>query len=157
MKRPFLKTAELLDCLAGRLEPERSEEIRARLAENEDDCARLDALREIWDRLGQWNIDPPAVDLTTGVMDRLRNRRTIPPAIHWPSVVRVAASWLLAIGLGTAVGKTALHYRAASEAPSEREVADVLSLDALGTEASTGLTAAFLAFDDDADETKAGG
>ena len=157
MKSPHISTVDLLDFLAGRLDAERRAEVHARLAESEEDRARLEALRNLWDGLGQWDVDVLGVDLTAGVMDRIRKdtARTVPLTVSWPKVARVAASWLLAIALGVAVGRTALHYRPTPEKPSEQEVAEALSLGVFGTEGSTGLTKALLEFDED--ESQQGG
>ncbi len=162
MKAQRISDAELLDYIAGRLTPQRRAEVTGMLASGEVARERVETLRRTWELLGEWQAPATAPDVLAGVTERLgRDRgRVIRFPLNWRTVGRVAATWLIAIGLGVGGGRAALLLRPAPTPASEQQtpqdqedrVVDALYLDLLGAGGSTGLAQSVLDDGDNAGE-----
>ena len=142
---------ELLEYLAGRLSRPRRAEVDALLASSPADRRRLDALRRTWDLMGRWEVDTArhggsstGADVLAGVLERVERPRGrwVPLSVPWRTAGRVAAAWVLAIGLGAGGGWLSLSRRPA-QVPSpelEQEVAQLLHLDTVAGDGPAGLT-----------------
>ena len=152
MNDDHISDLELLDYLAGRLDPPRKAEVDARLARSDAERQRLDALRRTWRLMGEWKVDASGSDLRARVARRIGRRRRpvlLPPSINWQAVRRVAATWIVAIGLGVLGGRMLLPAEPPSQngqtqAETEDEVAQTLYLDAVGSGGSAGVAEALL-------------
>jgi len=149
---------ELLEYLSSHLPAERQAQIDALLAGDESLRRRLSELRRTWELMGDWRVDAAGTDLRAGVQERLARRRglSLPnwPAVNWRIVGRVAATWLIAIGLGITIARTVPWRQPMPQEPSlsllEDEISQRLYLDMLGSGGSTGMTQSLL--EDDSEE-----
>jgi anti-sigma factor RsiW len=145
---------ELLEYLAGRLSAERRAEVQRALVADASLGQRLAEFQRTWDALGPWTVDAAARrDLLPGVLERLRRKPAdvVPLRARWPVLVRAAAMWLLAAGLGVAAarmlpsgtpaGPQTAH--AAAEV-DEQEAAEALNVDVLCWGGEVGLARSVL-------------
>lgn len=105
---------ELMEYVAGNLTESRDGEIKAHLAECEECSARQREAAETWNALGQWNVDTAGHDVAAGITaladsaERQRRQseknRILRPGFL-PVVLRVAASIIIAVGVGHKLGK----------------------------------------------------
>lgn len=129
-----LSNKQLLELLSAGPETEWA---RYHLGECAECRGRLAALREPWKVLGQWTVEEPAVDLTDGIMSQVRPMRT---TRLWQgrTLIRIAASIILGIGLGTLVGEPK------QTVISDQQVAETMYLHALSLHSPTGWTSPLL-------------
>ena len=148
MAGKHISDLELLEYVAGRLDPARRAELDGRLARSPEDRRRVEALRRTWDLMGQWEPDTARGDVFAGVMERVR--APAGGALHvpfrWQAAGRVAAVWALAIGLGIGGGWLSLPPRPAPPPPEElaRQVVQALYLDTVGAGGSVGVAESML-------------
>jgi len=139
---------ELLEYVAGRLDPDRRAEVDAQLARSPEDRRRVEALRRTWELMGQWEPDTAGRDVLAGVMERVKAPagRAPPAPFRWQAVGRVAAVWAVAIGLGVGGGWLSLPPRPAPPPPEElaRQVVQALYLDTVGAGGSVGVAESLL-------------
>lgn len=105
-------------------------------------CAEtVAALRETWSALDAWQLDASGVDLTERVLMAVGADIAAPRVYHWrwPAFARVAASVVIATGLGVGAGRLVSGSRA-----SDRDIA---AADSLGHDALHTLASAFVATD----------
>ncbi len=105
---------ELMEYVAGNLTESRNGEIRSHLAACEECSARRREAAEMWNALGQWNVDTAGHDVTAGItalaqsggreQGRGEKTRLLRPGFL-PVVLRVAASVIIAVGVGHRLGK----------------------------------------------------
>ncbi len=98
---------------------------------------RLVELQETWDVLGHWTVEMPDIDLTDRVLKKARPVRTV-RLWQTQTLMRIAASILIGIGLGTLLGQPMPN------SVSENQVAQAMYLDALALDSATGWTAPLL-------------
>jgi len=118
--------------LLGLLEqPEGYPALREHMAACASCAAKLQALKEPWDVLGQWTLEPRGVDLTDRILARVHDKRAI--YIWEPrALLRIAASIVIGVGAGAWLGKLA------APPVSDQQAADAMYLDALALNSSTG-------------------
>jgi hypothetical protein len=161
---PMIRDMELLEYLAGRLPTERAASLQAQLRQDVALRDRLEALRAVWSAM-----DPSAdtvaidrlsaLDLHAGVLRRLEEDRLriLRPTVRWQRVLTTAATWLVAIGLGTTAAlltpqpprssQTATPTPVERQPPTAEELAEDLYLDTLGTMGESDLAALFTDWD----------
>ena len=144
---------ELIELVAGRLTADRQAAVAAHLAACPECARRRDAIRATWDALGDWQV-APGRDLAPAILAAAR-------APAWRErakpFLRVAASVLIAIGVGHAAGRwawPALQGQSRPEpvAAEEQEAAQSLSLGVLEQVSPTGIPEALLGADELTDE-----
>lgn len=111
--------------------------VRTHLDGCEDCRRRWQGLQETWNALDAWTVEMPQIDLTDRVLERAVPVRTV---LLWrpQTLVRVAASVALGLGLGMAAG------RIGSTPVSAEEVSQAIYLDSLALNSSTGWAAPML-------------
>jgi len=99
---------------------------------------RLEEFRQTWEVLGGWTVETPAIDLTEGILSRIRPRREV---YLWQprTLVRIAASILVGIGLGT------LSALPIKKPISAQQVLEAMHLDVLDINSSSGWAGPLLA------------
>ena len=105
---------EIIEYLAGNLAESRSGEVREHLAACEECSERWREAAEMWNTLGQWNVDTTGHDvagrITTlaenaGREQRQSEKTHVLRSGFLPVVLRVAASIIIAVGVGHRLGK----------------------------------------------------
>ena len=114
---------ELIEYIAGRLIASRQDVVREHIKACEECCGRWRGAVETWNALGQWNVDPADHDVASRIVARaeeaginrkqLRLPRTLRVGLL-PTALRVAASIIVAIGVGHTLGR----YSATGSMPS---------------------------------------
>lgn len=107
-----INQTEFLEYLAGSLKAPEKERFLKHLAQCHKCSERLKDIAETWDTLGQWNIDTTEHDMTGKIIASAQktNISQIPLELRrktklWPEVLRVAASIIIAVGIGHNIGK----------------------------------------------------
>ena len=100
-----------------------------------DQCARCrqrwQDLRESWDALAAWEVDMPQIDLTDRILAKSVPASTV--YFRQPQVwLRIAASVIIGVGLGTVVGR--VGYKPVSE----EQASQAIYLDTLALNSSIG-------------------
>ncbi len=105
---------EMIEYVAGKLTASRNEEVREHMAACEECSDRWRKAVEVWNALGQWSVDTADHDVAgriTAIAEEVeRGRKQYRKARDLrigflPAVVRVAASIIIAVGVGHKLGK----------------------------------------------------
>lgn len=92
---------------------------------------RLEEFRPTWEVLGTWTVEMPKVDLTEDILRQAHPQRSV--RLWQPqSLIRVAASILIGIGLGI------LSALPVHKPVSAQQVSEAMHLDALSVNSPTG-------------------
>jgi anti-sigma factor RsiW len=144
---------ELIELAAGRLPAEHQADLAAHLAACPECARRRDEILATWDALGDWQVEPGR-DLAPDVLAAARapgwRKRARP-------VLRIAASVLIAIGVGHAAGRWAWPALEGQPSPrpaaaEEQAAAQGLSLGVLEQVTATGIPEALLGAEESTDE-----
>jgi predicted anti-sigma-YlaC factor YlaD len=131
---------EMQKYIAGKLTAAANEEVQEHLAICRECSDRWRKAAELWDALGQWNVDTAGHDVAERVMAlaKQQSQDSIKHSnIHklWkeylPVVLRVAASIIIAIGVGQKLGRYSVTRETPKAAVStgNPEYLSVLSLE----------------------------
>ncbi|MCK4660577.1 MAG: zf-HC2 domain-containing protein [Phycisphaerae bacterium] len=141
------RNSMILRLLSGELEPDGQREFREHLETCPVCRSAYEGLQASWDVLGGWRVDLSAIDLTERVLADadVQDRRLGQPirlAAYWTVPLRVAASILLAVGLGVGAGNLVPTIK--PETVSEPQAAfegvdEALEWVGLASESATGL------------------
>jgi hypothetical protein len=153
-----LDDIELIEYVAGNLAEPRAAEVREHIAACQECSQRVREADKLWNTLGHWEVEPARHDVA-GRMTTLAHEDRA-EAVHGPATyvlrkefllqaLRVAASILIAVGLGHKLGEYSLAGKKAQIASSQQKPE---YLAALGLEWSSGL--AWLVLEDDPAETR---
>jgi len=120
-------------------------------------CAEtVAALRETWAALDAWQPDTPEIDLAGRVLAAVEAEAAAPRHHHWgwPALTRVAASVVIATGLGVGAGRLvsgsrATHHEIAVTDNSNHDVLHALAVAFVATDSATGIA---LQFEQSSDE-----
>jgi hypothetical protein len=124
-----LSDNEILDTLGQ--PPMESTDTGKHLKTCESCRLRLDEFRQTWEALGSWTVEMPKVDLTESILRQARSMRSV--QVWQPqSLIRIAASILVGVGLGT------LSALPVHKTVSAQQVSEAMHLDALSVNSSTG-------------------
>ena len=105
---------EMIEYVAGKLTASRNEEVREHMAACEECSDRWRKAIEVWNALGQWSVDTADHDvagrITAIAEEEERGRKQYRKARDLrmgflPTVVRIAASIVIAAGIGHKLGK----------------------------------------------------
>ena len=105
---------ELIEYVAGNLAESRDGEVREHLAACEECSARRLEADEMWNALGQWSVDTADHDIAgriTALAEKTDRDQRQHKKLHvlrlgfLPVVLRVAASIVIAVGVGHRLGK----------------------------------------------------
>ncbi len=105
---------ELIEYVAGKLTASRNEEVREHMAACKECSDRWREAVEVWKALGQWSVDTADHDvaqrITAKAEEEERSRKQHKNARELqigflPAVVRIAASIIIAVGVGHKLGK----------------------------------------------------
>jgi anti-sigma factor RsiW len=105
---------DLMEYVAGKLSAARNEQVQEHMAACNECSDRWRKAVELWNTLGQWDVDTTGRDLTesvTAIADQEEQVSIKQNNIHklWkdflPAVLRVAASIIIAVGVGHKLGK----------------------------------------------------
>ena len=144
------KTELILRSVSGELPPEHGGELLRHL-ETCPACAEAHAeLRNTWDALGDWQVDPVNIDLTEPVLARVEaDRVSAFPIARWlasvPVAIRAAACILLGVGMGMGAGRlvpvptTTPDAALTAASVSTEDLAETLGLDRFAAGSATGL------------------
>lgn len=101
-----------LEYLAGSLKASEKERLQKHLAQCRTCSERLRDFEKTWDKLGQWNIDTTEHDMSGKIIALVEksniNRidsESIRKPKFWSEALRVAASIIIAVGIGHQIGK----------------------------------------------------
>ena len=144
---------ELIEYVAGNLTASRDGEVREHLAACEECSQRQREAAEMWNALGQWNVDTTDHDVAgritalaenAGREQRQGEKTHVLRVGFLPVVLRVAASIIIAVGVGHRLGKYSVTGKMETAAVSKNRPE---YLAALGLEWSSEL--AWLILEDD--------
>ena len=144
---------ELIEYIAGKLTASRSEEVQEHMAACKECSDRWREAVEVWNALGQWSVDTADHDVTQRITalaeeaERGQKQHKIARELQigfLPAVVRVAASIIIAVGVGHKLGKYSVTDSTPKTAASENRPE---YLAALGLEWSSEL--AWMILEDD--------
>jgi len=144
---------ELIEYMAGNLTESRDGEVREHLAACEECSERWREAANMWDALGQWSVDTADHDVAgritalaekTNRDQRQRKKLQVLQLGFLPVVLRVAASIIIAVGVGHRLGKYSVTGKMEPAAVSKNRPE---YLAALGLEWSSEL--AWLILEDD--------
>ncbi|MCY2929327.1 MAG: hypothetical protein NTV86_07490 [Planctomycetota bacterium] len=120
--------AELLDYLGGRLDEAARARVERAASAQPDVRRRLNEAARTWNALGAWQVDVSGMDVRARVA-----ARAMAPApflllrLDWRQIGRIAATWLLAMALGAATGRSVAGRHVPSDAPQTRNDTELLS------------------------------
>jgi len=131
---------EMIEYIAGKLTASGNEEVRGHLAACEECSDRWRKAVEVWNALGKWSVDTAEHDVTQRITakaeeeerSRKQHKNTRGLQIGFLStVVRVAASIIIAVGVGHKLGKYSVTGSTPKTAASENrpEYLAALSLE----------------------------
>ena len=148
---------ELMEYVAGNLTASRHEEVREHMAVCLECSERWREAAKMWNALGQWNIDTADHDVAERITALAKEtergqQRGIARNLQigfLPAVVRVAASIIIAIGVGHQLGKYSVRGHMPRTTAFENRPA---YLAALGLEWSSEL--AWLILEDDSPDVE---
>lgn len=139
--------------VGGELTDAEERDFRQHLAICPTCAAALEELRDTWNDLGAWHVDPTGIDLADRVLAQAAGPEDPLPrplllAVFRAGQLRVAASIALAAGLGIATGALvpmdrALQGSQSTATPTAVELVESLGLAELATESATGLPFGF--------------
>ena len=113
---------ELIEYVAGKLTASKNEEVREHMAACKECSGRWREAVEVWNALGQWSVDTADHDVTqritalTEEAERGQKQQKFAPKLQTgflSTVLRVAASIIIAVGVGHKLGK----YSVTGETP----------------------------------------
>ncbi|UCE49544.1 MAG: zf-HC2 domain-containing protein [Phycisphaerales bacterium] len=148
-----LAEIEFIEYLAGHLTERRIAEVQEHLAECPQCSQRIEQAQKLSDALGAWEVDTAGhgvVDRVIALAQESRPKRSLRPStrdlmkMFMPQALRVAASIVIAIGLGHKLGEYSVEGRKPQTASSSERPQ---YLAALGLEWSSGL--AWLVLEED--------
>jgi len=105
---------ELIEFVAGKLTASKNEEVREHMAACKECSGRWREAVEVWNALGQWSVDTADHDVTqritalTEEAERGQKQQKFAPKLQTgflSTVLRVAASIIIAVGVGHKLGK----------------------------------------------------
>ncbi len=149
---------ELIEYVAGRLRASRHEQVREHMTACEECSARWRESVKVWNALGQWDVDTADHDVAERITalaeeaERGQKQHRIAHRLRigfLPVVIRVAASIIIAIGVGHQLGKYSVIGNTPGAAASENGPE---YLAALGLEWSSEL--AWLILEDDSPDVE---
>ncbi len=152
-----LDDIELIEYAAGNLTEPRAAEVREHIAACRQCSRRVQETGKLWDTLGHWEVEAARHDVAgriTALAAETPAQVTQKPATHVPSrrfllqALRVAASIIIAVGLGNKLGRYSITGRQ-PQTTSSQDKPEYLA--ALGLEWSSGL--AWLVLEEDPAET----
>jgi len=131
---------ELIEYVAGKLTASRKEEVREHMAACKECSGRWREAVEVWNALGQWSVDTAEHDVTqriTALTEEAEREQRQDEKTHvlrvglLPVVLRVAASIIIAVGVGHKLGKYSVTGSTPKTAASENrpEYLAALSLE----------------------------
>jgi len=131
---------ELIEYVAGKLTASRNEDVREHIAACKECSYRWREAVEVWNALGQWSVDTAEHDvaqrITAIAEEEERSRKQHKNARYLrigflPAVVRIAASIIIAVGVGHKLGKYSVTGSIPKTAASENrpEYLAALSLE----------------------------
>ena len=131
---------EMIEYVAGKLTASRNEEVREHMAACEECSDRRRKAVEVWNALGKWSVDTAEHDVTQRITaiaeEEERSRKQHKNARELqigflPVVARVAASIIIAVGVGHKLGKYSVTGSTPKTAASENrpEYLAALSLE----------------------------
>jgi len=144
---------ELIEYVAGNLTESRDGEVKEHLAACKECSARQREAAEMWNTLGQWSVDTAEHDVAgriTALAEKTDRDQRQRMKLHvlrvgfLPVVLRVAASIIIAVGVGNRLGKYSVTGKMEPAAVSKNRPE---YLAALGLEWSSEL--AWLILEDD--------
>ncbi len=118
---------ELIEYVADRLRASRHEEVREHITACEECSGRWRGAVETWNALGQWNVDTADHDVAGRIIalaekaESNRKQLRLPRILRvglLPTALRVAASIIIAIGVGHKLGKYSVTGSMPSVPPS---------------------------------------
>jgi len=116
-----LNDIEIMDFISGKLEPERRNEVQEHISSCTQCSERVQESSMLWDTLGQWDIDITDHNIADKVIASAQESvqiRKHPKLLNKRDflidVLKIAASIIIAIGIGQKLGKIS-----AGEKPSE--------------------------------------
>jgi len=119
---------EMIEYVAGKLTASRNEEVREHMAACEECSDRRRKAVEVWNALGKWSVDTAEHDVTQRISaiaeEEERSRKQHKNARELqigflPVVARVAASIIIAVGVGHKLGKYSVTGSTPKTAASE--------------------------------------
>jgi anti-sigma factor RsiW len=149
---------ELMEYVAGKLTASRDGEVREHIAACKDCSERRREAAKTWNALGQWNVETAEHDMAERITALAREagqgqqQRVIARNLQigfLPAVVRVAASIIIAVGVGHQLGKYSVRGHMPVATASETRPA---YLAALGLKWSSEL--AWLILEDDSPDVE---
>lgn len=149
---------EMIEYVAGRLRVSRHKEVQEHIAHCRE-CARCwQEMVQTWDALGEWDVDTVGHEVASSIAalasgaERSEEQGRIAQILRrrfLPVAVRVAATIIIAVGVGHRLGK----WSASTDVPEGMVFNNAPGyLAALGLEWSSGLTWSVLEEDDTEDE-----
>ena len=152
-----LDDIELIEYAAGNLAEPRAAEAREHVAACPECSQHVQEAEKLWSTLGHWNVEPAGHDVADRITTLAHEDRA--EVVHGRSTyvlrkkfllpaLRVAASILIAVGLGHKLGEYSITGKKPQIASSQQKPE---YLAALGLEWSSGL--AWLVLEDDPAET----
>ena len=131
---------ELIEYVAGKLTVSRSKEVREHMAACEECSVRWREAVEAWNVLGQWSVDTADHDVAgriTALADQAERKQRQSEKTHvlrigfLPAFLRVAASVIIAVGVGHKLGKYSVTGNAPRDPASQNspEYLAALSLE----------------------------
>jgi len=144
---------ELIEYMAGNLAESRDGEVREHLAACDECSERWREAANMWDALGQWSVDTADHDVAGRIAalaektdrdQRQRKKLHVLRSGFLPVILRVAASIIIAVGVGHRLGKYSVTGKMEPAAVSKDRP---VYLSALGLEWSSEL--AWLILEDD--------
>lgn len=148
-----LSDIEVIEYVAGRLTASRHDEVREHIAACQECSGRWKETVETWNAMGQWEVDTADHDMAARITalaekaERTQKPRPMPRTLRLgflPTMVRVAASIIIAVGVGHKLGKYSVTGSRPRATASENKPE---YLAALGLEWSSEL--AWLILEDD--------
>ncbi len=131
---------ELIEYVAGKLTTSRSEEVREHITACRECSDRWREAVELWDTLGQWSVDTADHDVAeriNAIAEEAEREKGQSEKTHvlriglLPVVLRIAASIIIAVGVGHKLGKYSVTGNVPRAAASENrpEYLAALSLE----------------------------
>ncbi len=159
--------SDLVKMVSGELTGDHRDAVAAHLSQCEACAARAQALQQLWQVMGAWQVDASGHEVADGVLVAVGARPILTERSRWarpwqwPVPLRAAASLLLAVGVGWGTGRwTGRPDEGPTLGPQPSEpvtaeaVAREMNLDALTGGASTGLAMTWLSEDLQATDTE---
>lgn len=131
---------ELIEYVSGKLNALGTEKVREHLEACKECSVRWRKTVEVWDTLGQWSIDTADHDLVgriTALADQAERKQQQTEKTHvlrtgfLPAVLRIAASIIIAVGVGHKLGRYSVTGNTPADPASQNspEYLSALSLE----------------------------